>query len=210
MLDISWTELFVVAVVAILVIGPRDLPRTLRSVGNFVGQARRMAGDFQRQFDQALREAELDEVKKSIDSVRKADPRNQIRDAVKDVAGVGKNLKKDIESTGTTGAKSAGKSGADETAAAPAAKTPASKASAAKTPTAAKPATAKSAAAKSTPAKAPAKAATTKIAAAKTAKAPARKSTATAKKAAGTARSASAKSGSAAGATGSKTAPAKS
>lgn len=212
MLDISWTELFVVAVVAILVIGPRDLPRTLRSVGNFVGQARRMAGDFQRQFDQALREAELDEVKKSIDSVRKADPRNQIRDAVKDVAGVGKNLKKDIESagTGTTGAKSAGKSGADETAAAPAAKTPASKASAAKTPTAAKPATAKSAAAKSTPAKAPAKAATTKIAAAKTAKAPARKSTATAKKAAGTARSARAKSGSAAGATGSKTAPAKS
>ena len=216
MLDISWTELFVVAVVAILVIGPRDLPRTLRSVGNFVGQARRMAGDFQRQFDQALREAELDEVKKSIDSVRKADPRNQIRDAVKDVAGVGKNLKKDIESAGTgtttsaTGAKSAGKSGADETAAAPAAKTPASKTSAGKTPTAAKPATAKSAATKSTPAKASAKAATTKTAAAKIAKAPARKSTATAKKAAGTARSASAKSGSAAGATGSKTAPAKS
>lgn len=210
MLDISWTELFVVAVVAILVIGPRDLPRTLRSVGNFVGQARRMAGDFQRQFDQALREAELDEVKQSIDSVRKADPRNQIRDVMKDVAGIGKDLKKDIEGAGETGSKPAGAVGStakkadikpvDTGAATPAPKTEAASKSAEANTTTAKPAvaSAKPATRKSS--------AAAKPAAAKTAKAPARKPSGTAKKSVGTTRSARANARSGAG----KSSPAKS
>lgn len=66
MFDIGWSELVVIAIVAILVVGPKDLPSMLRTVGKTVGNLRRMAGDFQRQFDQALREAELDEVKKEI------------------------------------------------------------------------------------------------------------------------------------------------
>lgn len=66
MFDIGWSELVVVAIVAVLVVGPKELPAMLRTIGKTVGNLRRMAGDFQRQFDQALREAELDEVKKEI------------------------------------------------------------------------------------------------------------------------------------------------
>jgi sec-independent protein translocase protein TatB len=66
--DIGWTELIVVACVAILVVGPKELPRMLRGIGKTMGNLRRMAGDFQRQFDDALKEAELDEVKKAAQS----------------------------------------------------------------------------------------------------------------------------------------------
>ena len=55
--------MLVVAVVAIIVVGPKDLPKMLRSFGKVMGNMRRMAGDFQKQFDDAVREAELDEVK---------------------------------------------------------------------------------------------------------------------------------------------------
>ena len=64
MFDIGWTELVVIACVAIIVVGPKDLPKMLRAFGKTVSGLRRMAGDFQRQFDDALREAELDDVKK--------------------------------------------------------------------------------------------------------------------------------------------------
>jgi sec-independent protein translocase protein TatB len=64
--DIGWTELAVIACVAILVVGPKELPGMLRTIGKTVGQLRKMAGDFQKQFDEAVREAELDEVKKTM------------------------------------------------------------------------------------------------------------------------------------------------
>ena len=66
MFDIGWTEMLVVAVVMILVVGPKDLPGMLRTIGKSVGNVRRMAGDFQRQFSDALKEAEIDEVKKEL------------------------------------------------------------------------------------------------------------------------------------------------
>ena len=58
--------MLVVAVVMILVVGPKDLPGMLRTIGKTVGNLRRMAGDFQRQFSDALKEADLDEVQKDI------------------------------------------------------------------------------------------------------------------------------------------------
>lgn len=64
MFDVGWSELMVIAVVAVLVVGPKDLPRMLRAFGKTVGSMRKMAGDFQRQFDNAMREAELDEIAK--------------------------------------------------------------------------------------------------------------------------------------------------
>ena len=64
MFDVGWTEIVVIACVAIIVVGPKDLPRVLRTVGKTVGNLKRMAGDFQKQFDDALKEADLDEVKK--------------------------------------------------------------------------------------------------------------------------------------------------
>ena len=70
MFDIGWSELLVIAVVAIIVVGPKDLPRMMRTFGSYAGKLRRMAADFQRQFDDAMREAEIEEVRKAMHSVR--------------------------------------------------------------------------------------------------------------------------------------------
>lgn len=66
MFDIGWSELLVVGVVALVVIGPKELPGVLRTVGQMVGKVRRMAGEFQGQFQEALREAELADLKKGF------------------------------------------------------------------------------------------------------------------------------------------------
>lgn len=80
--DFGWTELLVISIVLIVVIGPKDLPRILRGFGNTMSSVRRMAGDFRKQFDEALKEAELDDVRKLADDVRSLDPRKQIKDAL--------------------------------------------------------------------------------------------------------------------------------
>jgi len=85
MFDLSWTELLVIAVVAIIVVGPKDLPRALRAVGRWTGKAKRMAREFQNQFNEALREAELDTVKKDIESVGKIDPMADMRKEVREI-----------------------------------------------------------------------------------------------------------------------------
>jgi sec-independent protein translocase protein TatB len=74
MFDIGWSELLVIAVVAIVVVGPKDLPKLMRSVGHYAGKLRRAATDFQRQFDEAMRESEVEEVRKAIESVRTETP----------------------------------------------------------------------------------------------------------------------------------------
>ncbi len=71
MFEIGWTELLLVAVVAIVVIGPKDLPRVMRMVGQWTAKTKRMARDFQGQFNEALREAELDGVRRDVESVKK-------------------------------------------------------------------------------------------------------------------------------------------
>jgi sec-independent protein translocase protein TatB len=74
MFDIGWSELLVIAVVAIVVVGPKDLPRLMRSFGHYAGKLRRAASDFQSQFEEAMRESEIGEVRKAIDSVRENSP----------------------------------------------------------------------------------------------------------------------------------------
>jgi sec-independent protein translocase protein TatB len=69
MFDIGWTELLVVGIVALIVIGPRELPRTLRTVGQMMTKVRRMASEFQGQFNEAIREAELDELRKEAEKL---------------------------------------------------------------------------------------------------------------------------------------------
>jgi sec-independent protein translocase protein TatB len=69
MLDIGWTELIVIAVIALIVIGPRELPAMLRTIGNGMSKIRRMASDFQGQFNDALREAELDDLRKQAEKL---------------------------------------------------------------------------------------------------------------------------------------------
>ncbi|MEE8274905.1 MAG: Sec-independent protein translocase protein TatB [Alphaproteobacteria bacterium] len=82
MLDIGWSEMAVVAVIALIIIGPKDLPRILRYVGRWAGKARAMAREFQSSVDDMMREAELDEVKKSVESVASYDVKKQIEKAV--------------------------------------------------------------------------------------------------------------------------------
>lgn len=79
MLEVGWTEMLVIAVVMIVVVGPKDLPKMLRTFGRTTAKLRTMAGDFQKQFNDALQEAELDDVKKSVDSLRGLNPAAEIR-----------------------------------------------------------------------------------------------------------------------------------
>ena len=66
MFDIGWGEFVVIAVVALIVIGPKELPRVLRQVGQAVAKMRRMATEFQSQFMEAMREADLAEIKADV------------------------------------------------------------------------------------------------------------------------------------------------
>jgi sec-independent protein translocase protein TatB len=72
MFDIGWSELVVIAVVALIAIGPKELPGVLRMVGQWIGKARKMAAEFQGQFQEAMREAEMADLKKSFDEVKEA------------------------------------------------------------------------------------------------------------------------------------------
>ena len=94
MFDIGWSELLVIAVVAIVVIGPKDLPRAMRVVGQWTGRMKRMAREFQNQFNEALREAELDDVKKDVEAIGKIDPLADVR---KEMAKVDASVRSDLD-----------------------------------------------------------------------------------------------------------------
>lgn len=98
MFELSWGEIALIGIVALIVIGPKELPGLLRGMGQALAKLRRMASDFQYQFNQALQEAEVDKVKSSITSVTDGintsstfNPidyaRDQIKSAVDDVKG---------------------------------------------------------------------------------------------------------------------------
>ena len=72
MFDIGWSEFVVIAIVALIAIGPKELPGVLRMVGQWMGKARKMAAEFQGQFQEAMREAEMADLKKSFDEVKEA------------------------------------------------------------------------------------------------------------------------------------------
>ncbi|RWC64593.1 Sec-independent protein translocase protein TatB [Mesorhizobium sp.] len=79
MFEVGWTEMLVIAIVMIVVVGPKDLPNMLRTFGRTTAKLRAMASDFQKQFNEALKEAELDDVKKSVDELRGLSPMTEIR-----------------------------------------------------------------------------------------------------------------------------------
>lgn len=95
--DFGWTELLVISIVLVVVIGPKDLPKVLRGFGKTMTSVRRMAGDFRKQFDDALKEAELDDVRTFADDVRSLDPRRQIRKALDPLAEAGKEIDADMK-----------------------------------------------------------------------------------------------------------------
>src|SRR5439155_15958796 len=65
----GWSELAVIAIVALIAIGPKELPGVLRTIGQYMGKVRRMASEFQGQFHEAMREAEMADLKKSVDEM---------------------------------------------------------------------------------------------------------------------------------------------
>lgn len=74
MLDIGWSELLLVAIVALIVVGPKDLPRLMRTIGRFTGKARRMAREFRTGFEELGRETDLEEINKEMEKIRREDP----------------------------------------------------------------------------------------------------------------------------------------
>lgn len=162
MFDLGWPEIMVIAIVLIVVVGPKDLPRMLRTFGRTTSKLRSMAGDFRKQFDEALQEAELDDVKSIVDDARKLDPRNEIKKHLNPLEQVGREIRSGLDEAMKPQAAKSGPPASTETHAAEPAKAGATrmpgegKAGAAKAP------------AKSTPAKTSAKAASTKAPSTKT------------------------------------------
>jgi sec-independent protein translocase protein TatB len=69
MFDIGWSELLLIGIVALIAIGPKELPGALRTLGQWMAKIRRMAAEFQGQFQEAMREAEIDQLKKDMDEM---------------------------------------------------------------------------------------------------------------------------------------------
>ncbi|WP_244495435.1 MULTISPECIES: Sec-independent protein translocase protein TatB [Aurantimonas] len=83
--------------ILVVVVGPKDLPRMLRTFGRTSKQLRSMAGDFRRQFDDALREAELDDVRDTVSKVRDLDPTKDVRAAMNPMKAVGDEIRSSLK-----------------------------------------------------------------------------------------------------------------
>lgn len=70
MFDIGWSELVIVGIVALLVVGPKELPALLRTIGRYAGMMKKQAAEFRAQFDEAMRETEIDQLKKDVESLK--------------------------------------------------------------------------------------------------------------------------------------------
>jgi len=98
--DIGLMELLVIAALAIIVVGPKDLPRLMRILGRWLSKARAMAREFQKSFDDIAREAELDELRKEVESLKDANPIDAVKkelDFSDDLAEIDQDLKEAID-----------------------------------------------------------------------------------------------------------------
>lgn len=95
MFDLGWLEFAIVGLIMILVLGPKELPHAMRSIARFMRKARRLASEFQGHMDDLVREADLDDVKQSINSIKNKDVSALINEAV-DPAG---EIKKELDGT---------------------------------------------------------------------------------------------------------------
>jgi sec-independent protein translocase protein TatB len=82
MFDFAWSEIALIGVVALIAIGPKDMPAAIKAVTNVIKKARRMAGEFQTHVDEMLREVDLHEVRQQIDELRNFDIKGELEKAV--------------------------------------------------------------------------------------------------------------------------------
>jgi sec-independent protein translocase protein TatB len=96
MFDISWTEFALIGVVALVFIGPKELPAVMRTIGQYTRKVRSMAADFQNQFQEAMREAEMADLKKQVDDIKNTsfDPLKDVRE---DLSAMGKDLQSSFD-----------------------------------------------------------------------------------------------------------------
>ena len=93
----SWQHLSIMLVVALIVVGPKDLPRLMNMAGKWAAKARTMAGEFRRSFDEMARESELAELRKEIDDLKKNNP---VTDVANAMSGVQADIGNPIEGAG--------------------------------------------------------------------------------------------------------------
>ena len=95
MFDLAWSEIALIAVVALVVIGPKDLPDAIRGIAKGIQKLRRMAGEFQGHVDEMVREAKLDEVRDQINQIRNFDIKGEIEKAVDQDGSIRKTFEDD-------------------------------------------------------------------------------------------------------------------
>ncbi len=88
MLDIGWSELFLIGVIALIVIGPKDLPLAMRTVARFVRKMRGLGQEFHNAMSEVMREAELDELKRKMQAATNVDLGEKVREAVDPTGGL--------------------------------------------------------------------------------------------------------------------------
>ncbi|EFM60860.1 twin-arginine translocation protein TatB [Brucella sp. BO2] len=98
MFDIAWSELLIIAIVMIVVVGPKDLPKMLRAFGKATARMRTTANEFRHQFNEALKEAELEDVKTIIDEARSLDPRSRLTQVFDPIRSAGEDLRSGLQS----------------------------------------------------------------------------------------------------------------
>ena len=91
----AWQHIVIMLVVALVVVGPKDLPRMMHMAGKWAGKARAMASEFRKSFDEMARQAELDELRKEIEELKKNNP---VSDMVNSVNAVNDDLTRQVDS----------------------------------------------------------------------------------------------------------------
>jgi sec-independent protein translocase protein TatB len=94
MFDLGWSKVLILAVVAIVVVGPKELPSLLRAVGQFIAQLRRHAAEFRTQFDEAMKSTELDQIRRDVQAIK--------TDATESLRGIERSIEKDVADAKTS------------------------------------------------------------------------------------------------------------
>ena len=113
MFDIGWSEMAVIVVVALVVVGPKQLPEALRTVTQFTRKARRYAQEFRSGIDNIVREAELDEARQALNTVRSANPSKALQDLIDPTGEIDEEMR-DLDRTAKASQASVTSAGADK------------------------------------------------------------------------------------------------